>query len=226
MRPRHRAAASVLLFAAFAPALLAASAADSAPPNAHRLFELRLTKPAMTEEMFDNVFSLPQFRVYDAAGAQVLDLGNGYDHESFDRRMRATLARPEKTGSTHTLAEELARFEGAELSDLPAAELTIVELWAEWCVPCHELNAQLTKILAGHSERRIDRLHVNANPEKILGTAATIGEKKPVELPDEIQKQIADPNLSVEERTEIVRRYLRSQKKADETANEVAPPKP
>ena len=220
MNERRRVVSWMLLLAATAPAVLLA--AENALPGNHRQFELRLTRPAMLEEMSGNLFSLPQFRVYDLSGAQVLDLGKGYEHESFDRQMRATLARPEKTGAARTLADELARFEGADLSNLPAAELTIVELWAEWCVPCHELGAQLSKLLADHPTRRIDRLHVNANPEKILEDGVTIGDKKPLDLPDEIRKQVTDPSLGAEERGEILRKFLESQKKNDDPS----PPNP
>ncbi len=148
----------------FAVPYLLCAAADG---GAQRTVEAQLTPEAMFAEMKKEMFVLPQLRIYDDAGRRIFDLADS-DPDTGERRIREALAAPRADGSTDALRDEWRRVGLEPPADRRAGELTIVELWAEWCQPCVSLHERVKKILADTAVPPITLLHVNANPEKIL----------------------------------------------------------
>lgn len=143
-------------------------AADPAWPGHVNVVEARITKEGSQEILKSEKFGLPQLRIYDAKGNRLLSL-SGYGPEQLDPALAPLLAGKGKPDASQPLARDLAqteRADGKPLGDLPPADLTMVEMWATWCAPCHAQARHLAKILGGHPKVRVTLLHVDIDPEK------------------------------------------------------------
>jgi thiol-disulfide isomerase/thioredoxin len=121
--------------------------------------------------------ALPQFRAYGRDGRQ-LYAASGYEPAGFKEAMTGLLTAPEKRPAAgkppdpdtpKTLAADLAKLEspdGKALPKLPAADLTLIKYWADWCVPCHAQSRDLAALLAAHPGVKIHLVHVDADLTK------------------------------------------------------------
>lgn len=144
-------------------------AADTAWPAHVNVVEARITKEFFQEIRKSGRFEIPQLRIYDAKGNRLLSL-SGYSERQLSSSLAPLLAGKGKPDASQPLSRDLARAERADgkpLGDLPPADLTMVELWASWCAPCHAQASQLAKILRDHPNVRVNLLHVEADPEKM-----------------------------------------------------------
>jgi thiol-disulfide isomerase/thioredoxin len=162
----HLTALSLLTVLAIA---LPGEAADAAWPAHVKVVEARITQGYFQEIRKSGRFEIPQLRIYDAKGNRLLSL-SGYSERQLSSSLAPLLAGKGKPDASQPLARDLARAERADgkpLGDLPPADLTMVELWASWCAPCHAQASQLAKILREHPNVRVTILHVEADPEKM-----------------------------------------------------------
>lgn len=155
---------------------------------------------------------LPQLRVYDIGGRQVLDNGTGYDEEDFVKTLGKTLAEPNLVDSQTTrLDDEVSQLrdplgEPLRASSLPLADFTIVKYWAEWCLPCREQARALERVLAEHTTLRITVLNVEADANS---DAKNVRQIRPEDLltPDEL-KYLQDPTTTTEQRVRLLEKAL------------------
>lgn len=166
------------------PAWLSADAGHdlSVGPN-HSVIDARLAPDAFPRGAS---FGLPQFRGYDANGDQVFDTGQGFETESFEKELNATLTRPQPTGAATSLADEVAKLidsEGRPISGLPSDQVVLVKYWADWCLPCRFQARAVERVLKKHPEMSITVLNVEADPTKISGVEAPSAKVSARELP-------------------------------------------
>jgi hypothetical protein len=110
---------------------------------------------------------LPFLRAYDAAGRRFLEIA-GYDPR-FLASLRAVVDRP-RPDPAFRLDDELRHLRtpaGGAAPGLPAADLTFVKYWAEWCAPCKPQSRDLERFFAERPELRINLLEVEADTTKL-----------------------------------------------------------
>jgi thiol-disulfide isomerase/thioredoxin len=152
-------------------ALTIGEAADAAWPGHVNVVEARITKEFFQEIRKSGRFEIPQLRIYDAKGNRLLSL-SGYSQRQLGSSLAPILDGKGKPDASQPLARDLARAERADgkpLGDLPPADLTMVEMWASWCAPCHAQASHLAKILRDHPKVSVTLVHVEADPEKMKG---------------------------------------------------------
>jgi thiol-disulfide isomerase/thioredoxin len=189
-----RALTVALVTATSACPLLGAAEKPAWPANT-QVVEARLAPP---DGSFD--LRLPQLRVYDAEGRQLLDL-EGYSSDG-GRAIARALEGKLEAKDAHPLAGELARVtasDGAGLAPLPAADFTIVKWWAEWCVPCHAQSRDLAKVLAAHPDVRANLVHVDADFSKGAAQRVSIDDLPPV-----VAARLRDPRLNRQQKEQIL----------------------
>lgn len=79
-----------------------------------------------------------------------------------------TSTNPEKTNSTATGTVDVtdATFDEEVLN---ADGLVMLDFWAEWCVPCHEIDPILKKLAPEYAGRvKICRINVDDNPDLVV----------------------------------------------------------
>jgi hypothetical protein len=99
--------ASTLIFLMF---LLVAPLAKAASPTdlKHQTFEVKLTDKELEAELTaSDAWGLPQLRVYDKQGRQVGAFKDGFDVDTFAKKLDAILRNPSPTGALRTLDSEL-----------------------------------------------------------------------------------------------------------------------
>jgi hypothetical protein len=95
--------------------------------------------------------ALPHFLVYDARGRLILDIRGGTighmgaDLDAAIRRGR-TVAGPALSGVLRDLETRDGR---PAVRSLGRAKTTVVDYWAEWCVPCKTLGKEIDVWAAG-----------------------------------------------------------------------------
>jgi thiol-disulfide isomerase/thioredoxin len=183
-----------------------AQAAGTAWPGHVRVIEARVTKERLQELITKREgFELPQLRVYDAQGRRLLDL-TGYGPDSFTAKMTPLLKGQGRADASKLLAPDLDRVEQADgkpLGALPDAALTIVEMWADWCAPCHAQSGHLARILADHPGVRVNLIHLEADPQKMMNV-----KDRPSKLPPPTLHKLDDPNLSDAEREKLLQESI------------------
>lgn len=211
-----------LLLAALGP-LRAAAADGPAWPSNVRVFEVEMTKAAAEKQR--ERFSLPQLRVYDAKG-RLLHSSDGYDAE-FGAALNP-LFQGKGKAKKELLKTDLAtmqRPQGQPLAPLPAADFTVVELWADWCIPCHAQSRQLAGILRGHPNRSFNLLHVEADMPKILGAKTNRPPAPKFEMDAETARKLEDPSTSAQEKDKLVEEMMfKKHPPAPEKPQTVKPP--
>lgn len=169
------AAALALATAVTVPAALQAQALPQAPPQAApsgpawpantKVIEAKLAKIAPLEGRAANDFPLPQLRVYDKQGRQVLER-LGYYAPTFSSFLTRALSGGTAANPTRLLAHELDLVlapDGKTMSTVPEADYTIVDYWASWCLPCRAQDRDLHKVLAAKPGVRVNLLKVEAD---------------------------------------------------------------
>jgi thiol-disulfide isomerase/thioredoxin len=140
-----------------------AKAEKPAWPAHVQVVEARMLMPEMGEGFR---FALPQFRAYDPQGRQLYS-SEGYDLDDFKRQATRLLkGKGKPRAGAAALAADLAKVEtpaGQPLPPLPPADLTLIEYWAEWCVPCHAQTRDLVQVLAKHPEVKVNLVYVDAD---------------------------------------------------------------
>jgi hypothetical protein len=109
---------------------------------------------------------LPQFRLYDSRGWRLAS-SSGYERSEFRSRLESFLAGEGTADGERRLSAELLRFEtrgGRRLKEVPPADFTIIEYWAEWCQPCHVQSGELAEVLAGFPKLSVNVVYVYASP--------------------------------------------------------------
>lgn len=150
-------------------AAIAANAPSPAPPAAKKPAwpaNVRLIEARLGKEAFSTSFSLdlPQFRFYNAEGWRLAHTA-GYSGQ-FAAFLQSLLA-GKGTPDGNLLADDLPRFEtvdGRRLTEVPPADYTIVEYWADWCTPCHKQTADMVKVLARHPKLEVNVVYVESVP--------------------------------------------------------------
>lgn len=211
-----------LLLAAFAP-LRAAAAAGPAWSSNVRVFEVEMTRAAAEKQR--ERFSLPQLRIYDAKGRRI-HASDGYDTEF--AAVLNPLFQGKGKAEKALLKTDLATMQGAQgqpLAPLPAADFTVVELWADWCIPCHAQSRQLAGILRSHPNRTFNLLHVEADMSKILGAKNGRPPAPKFEMDAETARKLEDPSTSAQEKDKLVEEMMfKKHPPAPEKPQTVKPP--
>lgn len=209
------------------PVARAASEAGIARHAVHRSFPVTPSEAGMQALLGDGFFGLPRFYAYDASGRQVLSQ-EGYEDKSFREALHKVLEAPEPTGAERRLSDEIADLvdaEGAPVAELPEADVTLVKLWADWCMPCHAQTKIMHAVLADYPEVRVNILEVEADPQKNASVERSESIRVDLdadEIDPEVAEKLRDPSLSQEERQALVTKlYLQSQsKESDEGTTE------
>ncbi len=187
--PWLRSAAALALAAAVTvPALLAQGPVQGTPqaaapgdsgqpawPANTRVIQSKMAKIAPLEGKAPTDFPLPQLRVYDKQGRQVLER-LGYYAPTFSPFMTRALSGGTAANPERLLAHELDLVlapDGKALSTVPEADYTIVDYWASWCLPCRAQDRDLVKVLTSKPGVRVNLLKVEADvsqktPQEIL----------------------------------------------------------
>ncbi|HEX9943453.1 MAG TPA: thioredoxin domain-containing protein [Thermoanaerobaculia bacterium] len=192
----------------------AAMAAGPAWSKNVRLFEAQLGKVEVPKGGGSINFQLPQLRVYDAKGARVLDI-TGYS-AAFSATLTSVLKGNGRADAARPLARELDRIRtagGKPLAPLPKADFTIVEYWADWCVPCHAQARDMAMVLAALSDVEVNLLHVNADLNKIKPELVQVPVVELDDLDPALLKKLNDPGLSEEEKKKLLREAAEARKK-------------
>lgn len=73
-----------------------------------------------------------------------------------------------KAAAKHPGAIEVTK-ENFEVEVLEADDLVLLDFWAEWCVPCHEIDPILEKLAPEYRGRiKICRINVDDNPDLVV----------------------------------------------------------
>ncbi len=152
--------------------LLIAAQTPTSISSKHQFIESKLKDEELMKMAMGKEMSLPQMRVYEKQGQLVIDFGNGFDEDTFKEQLDKVLQSPKPIAGKRTLKSELSIMVDSKnkaLKDLPAADFTIVEYWADWCEPCHMQFDLLKQALKEHETLAINVLHVQADPTKLPG---------------------------------------------------------
>ncbi|HXO38097.1 MAG TPA: hypothetical protein VN872_05645 [Candidatus Acidoferrum sp.] len=148
--------------------------AQTATPNnpKHQFVEVKLKDKELLKMATGKEMSLPQLRVYDKQGQLVGDFNDGFDDatfkDDFDKLLQSAKPITGKAGLTSEL-DIIVNLKNKALKNLPPADFTIVEYWADWCKPCHQQLELLHQALKAHETVAINILHVQADPTKLPG---------------------------------------------------------
>ena len=112
-------------------------------------------------------FSLPTLRAYNRKGEEVLSV-MGFEREGFADTLDAAAHLGRPSTPAFSLSGELApardaRGRAADADDLLAANLTIVEYWSEWCVPCHAQAAAVAEYVAARADLDVSWIKIEAD---------------------------------------------------------------
>lgn len=144
-------------------------------PANTRLIQTKMAKIAPLEGRAPGDFPLPQLRVFDKQGRQVLER-LGYYAPTFVPFLTRALSGDTAANPSRLLAHELDLVlapDGKTLSTVPEADYTIVDYWASWCLPCRAQDRDLLKVLAAKPGVRVNLLKVEADvsqktPQEIM----------------------------------------------------------
>lgn len=178
--PWLRSAAALALAAAAIAAMAPAALTAQAPPQAAapagpawpantQVIQAKLVKIVIPNEREPNNFPVPQLRVYDKQGRRVLER-LGYYAPTFSAFLTRALTGGTPADDSRLLAHELDLVlapDGKLISTLPAADYTIVDYWASWCLPCRAQDQDLVKVLTANPGVRVNLLKVEADTSRM-----------------------------------------------------------
>ena len=202
--PTRSALLSLLLLTALTGAATAAPPSPQWPQNV-AVFEAQVAKVEVPKGSGGINFQLPQLRIYDAKGQRVLNL-TGYG-SSFSRMLAGVLEGQGQPQSFALLASELDRLRTADhkpLARLPKADFTIVEYWAEWCLPCHAQARDMAAVLTEHPKVRVNLLHADADLNRLKPERVEVEVLDAKDLDPAVVKKLGDPNLSDAEKSKLL----------------------
>ena len=147
------------------------------PDAANRVAKLSAKDPMQ--------YSLPDVRVYDAK-QQLIFHKNGLDPSDVDLLTRAIVQAKPISGPT--FAETIGDFQGREgqpaASLIPARNVvTVIDYWADWCVPCKALEKRLLEWAAQQPSGSVRLVRAETDLVK-LGKARGEKQYKIVSHPD------------------------------------------
>lgn len=146
-----------------------ANAADS-----HRnvkVIELQQTEVALRETYpHKGRMGVPRLVMLNADG-RVLYGGMGLPSD-LAQRLHIAWRKSEVLDSPITLERILAETQRADgrpiaVSDLPKADIYIVDYWAGWCAPCRMLARDLSSIMGRWDDKQFVWLKIESDPEKL-----------------------------------------------------------
>jgi len=168
MHPSPRALRACLFFLSLFAGLAGPSGrADIAAVPPDWPANVRLIPARLGTEPFTSFrLVLPQFRLYDSRGWR-LAKSSGYERNEFRGRLEALLAGQGTADGERRLSADLSRYEtpgGRRLKEVPPADFTVIEYWAEWCPPCHVQTGELAEVLGNHPQLSVNVVYVYASP--------------------------------------------------------------
>jgi len=203
--PTRPALLSLLLSSALTVAATAAGVQAPQWPANVTVFEAQVAKVEVPKGSQSINFQLPQLRMYDAKGQRVLNV-TGYSG-AFPRILASVLEGQGEPQAFARLAAELDRVRTSEhkpLGQLPKADFTIVEYWAEWCAPCHAQARDMAAVLGEHPKSRVNLLHVDADLNRIHPERVEVEVLDGKDLDPALLKKLRDPNLSDAEKSKLL----------------------
>jgi hypothetical protein len=160
---------AALAIGAFATSLWMTFARAESPANVH-VVELRQTEASLRETYAKGKrMMLPRLVMLDGKGRLVY--GETGLSGGLDRRLHEALRKDKPVATPITLDAILAESENYDgqhvaSASLPQADAYVIDWWAQWCKPCHEMARDLTGILARWSDTRFVWLKIESDPEK------------------------------------------------------------
>ncbi len=144
----------------------AATPATAWPANT-QVIQTKIAKIAIPDGRPAGDFPLPQLRVYDKEGRRVLER-LGFYAQTFPAFVNRALSGGTAANASRLLSHELDLVLTPDgkpfpVSALPAADYTLVDYWASWCLPCRAQDAELQKIFAAKPGLRINLVKVEAD---------------------------------------------------------------
>ena len=157
--------------AALAAVMLASSFAYAGDDTQHvTVIELEHTKAAMKATYTDKRrVPLPRVIVFDGK-RQLLIAETGYNTK-FDKQLHEAVQHDKPLALPITLEMVLSETQDAHgdpvtIDRIPAADLYVVDFWAEWCGPCHMLAHALTDTLNHWDGVRSVWIKIESDPRK------------------------------------------------------------
>lgn len=134
--------------------------------------EVRVSDSALMASLKAGMLALPQLRVYDRQSLQIADFGTGFDPDTLRTQLEGVMHSPVPKPTAKSLQDEvkdLVEKDGKPPEKFAESDFTIVEYWAEWCLPCEKQAKLLAEVVSAHPELSINVLHVEADPAKLKG---------------------------------------------------------
>ena len=115
-------------------------------------------------------YVLPRSRVFERSGRLVLDLKE--PKRNLSELLGEVTKEPKPLKKSSTLSKELSRLQGDDGRpgrgpDLDAADLSVVEYEAEWCLPCKEQLKKIREFAGANPTVRVNLVRVEADLTKL-----------------------------------------------------------